>query len=172
MLDDLRRLVGLLREDVDASRPVETLEAVTALVGSRRAAGARIDLRVPADGRLPGRGPLAQLVAYRMVQESLANAAAHAPGARCTVEIDGPHGGPVTVVVRNGAPTGPDPGRGGGFGLIGMAERAQLVGGDLTYGRTPEGGWEVRLTLPVGNGVLRDHVDTLRAPTPLPEAPA
>jgi signal transduction histidine kinase len=93
VLDDLRRLVGLLREDVDVPRPIETLEAVAALVGSRRAAGARIDLRVPVGGRLPGPGPLAQLVAYRMVQESLANAAEHAPGAPCTVEIDVGTGG-------------------------------------------------------------------------------
>jgi signal transduction histidine kinase len=169
VLDDLRRLVGLLREDADATRPLETLDAVSALVETRRAAGSEIDLVVPAGSTGPGAGlgPLAQLVAYRMVQESLANAAAHAQGARCAVEIGDPHDGRLTIAVRNGAPAGPDPGPGGGFGLVGMAERAQLVGGDLTYGVTPDGGWEVRLTLPV-----EDTISTMRAPAPLPEAPA
>ncbi|WP_147260449.1 sensor histidine kinase [Pseudonocardia hierapolitana] len=169
VLDDLRRLVGLLREDADAARPVETLDAVSALVETRRAAGLEIDLVVLAGspGSGAGLGPLAQLVAYRMVQESLANAAAHAPGAPCAVEIGGPHGGRVTIAVRNGAAAGPDPGRGGGFGLVGMAERAQLVGGELTYGATTDGGWEVRLTLPV-----EAPISTMRAPAPLPEAHA
>ncbi|GAA5115295.1 sensor histidine kinase [Pseudonocardia adelaidensis] len=165
VLDDLRRLVGLLRDGSDAGRPVETLDALSALVATRRAAGTEIDLVLPA--ATPGVGPLAQLVAYRMVQEALANAAAHAPGARCTVEVGDPHDGRVTISVRNGAPAGADPGPGGGFGLIGMAERAQLVGGDLTYGATQDGGWEVRLTLPV-----EDVISTMRAPAPLPEAPA
>jgi signal transduction histidine kinase len=167
VLDDLRRLVGLLREDADATRPVETLDAVSALVENRRATGAEIDLVVPPGGAEPGVGPLAQLVVHRMVQESLANAATHAPGARCVVEVGEPRHGRLAVVVRNGPPTGPDPGPGGGFGLIGMAERAQLVGADLTYGAAPDGGWEVRLTLPV-----EDVATTLPAPTTLPEAPA
>ncbi|MBW0102077.1 histidine kinase [Pseudonocardia sp. KRD291] len=166
VLDDLRRLVGLLREEADAARPVETVAAVSALVATRRAAGAEIDLVMPADGSGSGAGvgPLAHLVAYRMVQESLANAAAHAPGARCVVEIGEQHGRRLTITVRNGVPTGPDPGPGGGFGLVGMAERAQLVGADLVYGAIPDGGWEVRLSLPVD-----DTIDTTRAPAPLPE---
>lgn len=169
VLDDLRRLVGLLREDADATRPVETLDAVSALVETRRAAGSEIDLVLPAGSTAPdaGLGALAQLVAYRMVQESLANATAHAPGAQCAVEIGDPHDGRLTIIVRNGTPAGPDPGPGGGFGLVGMAERAQLVGGELTHGATPDGGWEVRLTLPV-----EDTITTMRAPAPLPEAPA
>jgi nitrate/nitrite-specific signal transduction histidine kinase len=83
------------------------------------------------------------------------------------VEVGEPRHGRLAVVVRNGPPTGPDPGPGGGFGLIGMAERAQLVGGDLVHGATPDGGWEVRLTLPV-----EDPVTTLRASTTLPEGQA
>lgn len=174
VLDDLRRLVGLLREEADAARPVETLDAVAALVDTRRAAGAEIDLVVPQGDTGPGAGvgPLAHLVAYRMVQESLANAAAHAPGARCAVEIDDLHDRRLTITVRNGAPTGPDPGPGSGFGMIGMAERAQLVGADLTYGATAAGGWEVRLTLPVDDTIsdtTSDTVSTTRAPAPLTE---
>ncbi|MGW6442878.1 sensor histidine kinase [Lentzea sp. NPDC055074] len=162
VLADLRRLVGLLREETSAVRPVETLGAVTGLVETWRAAGVEIDLRMPSRWEEPG--PLAQLVAYRMVQESLANAAAHAPGAPCTVEIGAPLEGRLAISVRNGVPTGPGPGRGGGFGLVGMAERAQLVGADLGYGSTPEGGWEVRLRLPLG-----ETVSTMSAPATLPE---
>ena len=168
VLDDLRRLVGLLREEADATRPVETLDAVVALVETRRATGAEIDLVLPARGREPvGVGSLAQLVAYRMVQESLANAAVHAPGALCRVEIGEPDEHRLTITVRNGTPAGADAGPGGGFGLIGMAERAQLVGADLTYGPTADGGWEVRLTLR-----LDETVSTMREPVPAPEDPA
>ncbi|WP_214403183.1 sensor histidine kinase [Pseudonocardia lacus] len=164
VLDDLRRLVGLLREDADATRPVEGLDALAALVETRRAAGAEIDLVVPPGDLDHGLGPLARLVAHRMVQESLTNAAVHAPGARCVVEIGEPRDGRLAVTVRNAAPTGPDPGPGGGFGLLGMAERAQLVGADLSYGATADGGWEVRLVLPVE--------DPAPAPTTPPEDPA
>lgn len=169
VLGDLRRLVGLLREEADAARPVETLAAVTALVESRRAAGARIELLAPASLVEPG--PLAQLVAYRTVQEALANAAAHAPGAPCVVEIAPLDDGRLAIVVRNGVPTGTDAGPRGGLGLVGMAERARLVGAELAHGPTPTGGWEVRLTLPVGEAV-GVAAGTVPSPTTLPEAPA
>ncbi|MFD9702486.1 sensor histidine kinase [Lentzea sp. NPDC059081] len=151
VLTDLRRLVGLLREDADAGRPVETLDSVAELVRVHRAAGAEVSLVLPA--RQVAVGPLAQLVAYRMVQESLANAAVHAPGAPCAVEVGEAGGEWLAVTVRNGMPGGPDLGSGSGFGLVGMAERAQLVGAVLDYGPTAEGGWEVRLSLPVGETV-------------------
>ncbi|MGI5499116.1 sensor histidine kinase [Lentzea sp. CA-135723] len=162
VLADLRRLVGLLREEAGAVRPVETLGAVTGLVETWRAAGVEVELLVPAHWEEPG--PLAQLVAYRMVQESLANVAAHAPGASCTVEVGTPVDGRLAISVRNGVPTGADPGPGGGFGLVGMAERAQLVAADLRYGPTPDGGWEVRLSLP-----LEEAVSTMAAPATVPE---
>ena len=149
VLDDLRRLVGLLREDAGVVRPVETLAALDALVRSRREAGADVSLVADADPAAAGVGPLAQMVAHRMVQESLTNAAVHAPGARCVVEVGAPAHGRVVVTVRNGPPAAPDPGPGGGFGLVAMAERAQLVGGDLAHGPTDDGGWQVRLSLPV-----------------------
>ncbi|GLY48669.1 histidine kinase [Lentzea sp. NBRC 102530] len=151
VLTDLRRLVGLLREGADVARPAETLDAVTALVRAHRAAGAEIRLVLP-DQRAEA-GPLAQLVAYRMVQESLANAAVHAPGAPCTVEVGTDEGGWLPISVRNGVPRAPDQGPGSGFGLVGMAERAQLVGAALDHGPTAEGGWEVRLRLPLGETV-------------------
>ncbi|WP_432545440.1 sensor histidine kinase [Kineococcus sp. SYSU DK004] len=158
VLDDLRRLVGLLREDAADARPVETLAGLDDLVRARRAVGADVALVHRGDGaeRL---GPLAQLVAHRAVQEALANAAAHAPGAVCAVEVDATASDRVVLTVRNGPPTGPDQGPGSGFGLVAMAERAQLVGGTLEHGPTGDGGWRVRLRLPAEPAARPDHRD-------------
>jgi len=149
VLDDLRRVIGLLRYDTEGSRTVETLAAVGELVELRRSAG--VDVRLvllPGASELgAGIGPLAQLVAYRMVQEALANAAVHAPGANCVVEIDDRDAGRLTVVVENDGAHAPDLGAGSGFGLVGMRERAALVDGELAYGATDGGGWRVRLAL-------------------------
>jgi signal transduction histidine kinase len=150
VLDDLRRVIGLLREESEASRSVETLAAVRELVDLRRSAGTSVEFVLHTGSRELGAGigPLAQLVAYRMVQEALANSGAHAPGANCVVEIDDRASDSLSVLVENDGAHAPDPGPGGGFGLVGMRERADLVGADLTYGATAEGGWEVRLTIP------------------------
>lgn len=153
VLDDLRQLVGLLRQSTGpAERSVETVATIPELVRDRRAAGAEVELRTcaSADGMSGARGvgPLAQLVAYRMVQESLSNAAAHAPGARCRVTIDDRDDAVLVVTVTNDAPPVTAPPRSPGFGLPGMAERAAIVGGDLQYGASPDGGWQVRLAIP------------------------
>lgn len=150
VLDDLRRVIGLLRDDAEGSRSVETLAALRELVDFRVAAGLDVKLMLLAGGHEPGAGvgPLAQLVAYRMVQESLANAAVHAPGARCAVEVDDRASNALTILVTNDGSHAPDPGPGSGFGLVGMRERADLVEGELHFGPTPDGGWEVRLSLP------------------------
>ena len=154
VLDDLRRLVGLLRhDDGEATRSVETLAALRDLVDDRRTAGLDVELRVAETPGHPlgeGVGPLAQLVVFRMVQEGLANAAMHAPGAACVVEVDDRDEAALVVRVRNDAPTQPAArtGAGPGFGLLGMGERAALVGAHLAYGSTVDGVWEVRLTLP------------------------
>lgn len=161
VLRDLRSLVGLLRDnEADGAggpgervRP-ESLVGVTALVEDLTAAGRDVTLTV-LDGSTPvgdGVGPLAQLAAYRMVQEALANVARHAPGTRAEVTLDN-RGTDVVVTVRNGRPE-PDQSsddRGGGrqgFGLVGMRERAELTGSTLDAGPTADGGWEVSLRLP------------------------
>jgi signal transduction histidine kinase len=150
VLEDLRRLVGLLRTDADADRGVSTLAGVRELVDQRRAAGAAVELRtLVADGAPLGDrvGPIAQLALHRIAQESLANAATHAAGAPVVVEIDDRDAGGVTLTVTNEAGHDVPTGR-RGFGLVGMQERADLVGATLTYGPTPAGGWQVRVTIP------------------------
>ncbi|MCR6031546.1 sensor histidine kinase [Nocardioides sp. zg-579] len=168
VLRDLRSLVGLLREhDPAAATRPETLRGVRDLVAQVAATGVDVDLAVleaddGADGGAgdgagdPGRdvGPLAQLAAYRAVQEALANAARHAPGARCHVTVDARPAESVVVTVRNEPPPRPPagpadgPGDGGGFGLIGMRERAQLTNAALETGPTDDGGWAVTMRLP------------------------
>ncbi|QZN85636.1 sensor histidine kinase [Cellulomonas sp. C5510] len=157
VLQDLRRLVGLLRADDAAETEAASLAAVPGLVAAAGAVAgtpATVEVLRPdgADGELgQGVGPLGQLTAYRMVQEALANARSHAPGAPCRVTVDDRGADAVVVTVRNDPPDAvPAPAERDdrGHGLRGMRERADLVGATLRHGPTPDGGWEVRLTLP------------------------
>lgn len=155
VLDDLRRLVGLLRDGAATmDHHVETIETITDLVVERRSGGATIELvtvgATDAAALAMHVGPLAQLVAYRMVQQALANASTHAPGARSVVRLDGRSGDRVQVTVTNDKPASVVVTKSseGGFGLVGMVERAALVGARLTYGPTDGGGWCVSLELP------------------------
>lgn len=155
VLEDLRRLVGLLRDDSPAERAVETVAGVVDLVERARfRSDVRLDVLAVdrAGGGRPlgdGVGPLAQLAAYRTVQEALANAALHAPGAPCTVTIDDRADDHLVVRVENGPAAVPAQGStpAGGNGLRGMRERAELVGAGLQVGPTDDGGWLVALTL-------------------------
>jgi signal transduction histidine kinase len=159
MLRDMRSLVGLLREGPTDPAPAavarqESLSGITGLVEAARATGVDVRLTVlgRADGRAPGVevGPLAQLAAYRTVQEALANAARHSPGARCEVVVDARDPEAVIVTIDNDAPAQPPPPRSvsGGFGLVGMRERAELTDARLATGPTADGGWLVSLSLP------------------------
>jgi signal transduction histidine kinase len=161
MLKDLRSLVALLRDDDPARAGLEiapeTLHGIPVLVDTARRAGRDVELSVlgtSADEISSlGIGPLAQLAAYRTVQESLANAARHAPGAPCEVVIDVRDPSQVVLVVRNSAPPAaatrpPAAAPGGGFGIVGMRERADLTDARLSAGPTPDGGWVVQLTIP------------------------
>ncbi|MGA9871894.1 MAG: histidine kinase [Rhodococcus sp. (in: high G+C Gram-positive bacteria)] len=153
VLDDLRRLVGLMRDDgAAAERSVETLGSIEQLVNERRASGADIELRLVGARDLSSMGehvgPLAELVAYRMVQESLTNAVRHSPGSSCVLEVDDQEQGALTIRVRNEESRSPVSASQAGFGLLGMRERAALVGGTVQYGPTENGGWTVELRLP------------------------
>ncbi|WP_156043871.1 sensor histidine kinase [Cellulomonas sp. URHE0023] len=167
MLGDLRALVGLLREEpaglstgAAAEAGVfreESLGGIAGLVETARRAGSDVTLTAydRPDGPPPGArtGPLAQLSAYRTVQEALANATRHAPGARCEVVVDARDRARTVVTVRNAAPSNPTSpvADGGGFGLIGMRERAELTGAELEVGPTPDGGWLVTLSIPTSD---------------------
>ncbi|WP_267424602.1 MULTISPECIES: sensor histidine kinase [unclassified Curtobacterium] len=154
VLDDLRRLVGLLRdESAAAERSVETFVTLPELVARTPGDVGFSVLRPQGSDDGPfgaGVGPLAQLAAYRTVQEALANAAMHAPGTACSVQVDDRSAEQVTVAVHNDPPSAAPVARSsaGGFGLLGMRERAELVGATVSVGPAADGGWDVRLVLP------------------------
>ena len=131
------------------------LEAVPHLVEESRRRQQRVGYAV--NGRPCPLSPLADTAAYRMVQESLANCARHAPGAPCQVRITYQQGC-VEIVVSNRRPPNAEArqagagSKGGGYGLSGMAERAALVGAELVTGPDPGGGWRNRLVIPVPPG--------------------
>jgi signal transduction histidine kinase len=143
-LAEIRRSVAALRDEAGTSlAPATTAADVPALVAATAAAGCPARLRV--DGELAEVEPITGLAVYRVVQESLANAARHAPGAAVTASVS-VRAGDVEVVVADAG--GPAPPRGpAGVGLVGMRERVEALGGTLAAG--PAGpGWEVRAVLP------------------------
>ena len=155
-LADLRRTVGLLRSetaDTTASSgqpaPVPSLERIAGLVETATGRGQSVVLEVV--GTPVALGPLAETAGYRMVQESLANAARHAPGSPGRVRIEYLPD-VVRITVHNDASSAPattrDERDDRGYGIPGMRERADLVGARLTTGRLPDGAWSNELEIP------------------------
>ncbi|MFH8975282.1 sensor histidine kinase [Streptomyces sp. NPDC017890] len=165
---ELRRLLGVLRAsrgDTALTAPQPTLDHLPELVEQHRTVGGTAELRITGDRVvLPAAW---ELSAYRITQEALTNARKHAPGARTVVEVDYGAGKLLTLRIRDDGPapgalpdtgTGPTPGSGPiavpgtGHGLTGMRERAALVGGRLSAGADPAGGFLVEAELPWGTG--------------------
>lgn len=152
-LASLRQVVGLLREPApgldDDGAPVPGLAAVDRLVDAARALGTPVRLlRTGTPAPLP---PIGDLACYRVVQEALSNARAHAPGAPVTVRIDHDQARWAVVIMIDNEPVADQRAAGDdhqGLGLIGMRERAQLIGAELEAGRRPDGGWRVALRVP------------------------
>jgi signal transduction histidine kinase len=146
-LAEMRRLVSVLRVADDAPlAPQPRLEALPALVEQTTAEGPRTTLNVRGNPRLLPAG--LDLAVYRIVQEALTNVRRHSGATRCQVVLDyGPECLSVAVIDngRGAAGSTPSP----GHGLTGMRERVGLYGGHLTAGSRPDGGFEVRATLPV-----------------------
>jgi signal transduction histidine kinase len=150
-LADMRRLLGVLRHDEPAAlAPQPQLADLPALVDAARRAGVPVELSLPpALGQVPaGVG----LCAYRIVQESLTNASQHAPGAAVTVSVD--HDSRAVLLRVANGPSGPVGPSGNehrpGHGLTGMRERVALLGGSLSAGPAPDGGFVISAVLPVG----------------------
>lgn len=147
-LTDVRLLLGQLRHS-QGEGPQPTLADLDQLFDRVRAAGVELDVRI--DPTPPGEPPAAvQLAVYRIMQEALTNALRHGVDPRVRVRL-GWFAERVELSVRNARSTSTSgsTAAGGGHGLIGMRERAQLVGGRLTAG--PEyGEFVVQATLPIG----------------------
>ncbi|GAA2674233.1 MULTISPECIES: sensor histidine kinase [Actinosynnema] len=145
-LDNLRMVVGVLRGGEDGEdAPVPGLEVLDGLVRTAAELGARVELvREGHERPVP---PIADIALYRVVQESLSNARQHAPGAPVRISLRYlPR--KVELEVVNERPRQPGGGPGSGVGLIGMRERAQLIGAAFSAAPTAAGGWCVMVSLP------------------------
>jgi signal transduction histidine kinase len=133
--------------DVPPTAGEAVVADVGVLVAQWQAAGLQVELAD--DGRASGLCPVVGRAAYRVVQESLTNAARHAPGSEVRVEVDC---GPSTLHVRVANTPAEEPRdvvAGGGTGLVGLAERVGSVGGRLTAGPQTGGGFVVEAVFPV-----------------------
>lgn len=152
-LEDLRTVIGFLRDGADGEAPQPpqpTLAALPGLLEESRAAGMRVyaDIRVTDLAAVPdgvGRHAL------RIVQEALTNARKHAPSAAVDLRIAGAPGDGLTIEVRNPMPVlavGATGIPGSGTGLVGLVERATLSGGHLEHGLDGNGEFRLRAWLP------------------------
>ncbi|MFJ2187967.1 sensor histidine kinase [Kitasatospora sp. NPDC087861] len=153
-LAEMRRLLGVLRSEESAAEkvPQPGIAQLPQLIETVGRAGVPAELTV--DPRLAEAVPQAVgLSAYRIVQEALANVVRHAPGSKvrvCLVD-EGPT---LLLTVVNTPPPKHTESleasmEGTGQGLIGMRERARLVGGRLETGPMPDGGYKVAAVLPL-----------------------
>jgi signal transduction histidine kinase len=150
-LEELRQVIGLLRErnDIQVPEPPQpTLDQIPELVAESRSVGLGVHYRQNVGAEVPttiGR------TAYRAVQEGLTNARKHGGGERVDVRVDAVDGSPLVVelishgsaLTGNGAVL-----PGAGSGLVGLAERVELVGGELESGPDADGNFVLRAVLP------------------------
>ncbi|MFE0255999.1 sensor histidine kinase [Streptomyces sp. NPDC059010] len=171
-LTELRRVLGVLRSEnpegpddpyglgepgtgtaPDAPQPM--LDRLDALIENTRAAGLDVvtDIRGEAQQYPTG----VELSAYRIIQEALSNALRHAPGSEVRVEVSHDFHG-LHLGVVNSRPQRPvPPSAGAGHGLLGMRERAAMLGGHLTAAPTQHGGFAVSAFLPRGDAPPVPH---------------
>jgi len=147
-LDEVRSVLGILRAEggADPSAPLvpePDLSRLEGLAASVSAQGAEVVL----ENRLGEVSQPTQLAIYRIVQESLTNVVRHAHATRVWVDLNENDDSYLITIADNG--TGPaTASEHRGRGLLGMHERAELLGGSLTAGRRSSGGFEVVATIP------------------------
>jgi signal transduction histidine kinase len=179
-LTEMRRLLGVLREDAAAGgqdppgadtvpaaladrHPQPGLPQLADLVDeAREASGSAARLIV--SGPVTRLDPGVELAAYRIVQEALTNARRHAPGAAVDVELRYADD-ILRVRVRDNGPGSADQAAGAhgpsaGHGLLGMRERAAAAGGSLRIGEAPGGGFCVEADLPARAQVIMTGAET------------
>lgn len=145
-LAEMRAMVAILRDGDEAeltpSAGIDDLSRLARTTGE-------LPVAIAVDHQLPPVSPAVDTAVYRLVQESVTNAQRHARGASTITVAVGPASAVHAVlvdVVNDGRQV---PRRGdGGYGLIGMAERVELLGGTFAAGPRPEGGWRVTVVLP------------------------
>ncbi|GGX95301.1 sensor histidine kinase [Streptomyces hiroshimensis] len=149
-LSSMRRLVGILREGDAETEPVAGLPEVRSLTEAFARTGPPVTLYIEKgmESWIP-----AEVAAgvHRVVREALTNIRKHAADATAVrIGIRGVPAGVELRIADDGkhAAALSDKARGGGFGLVGLSERAKAMGGILRAGPAPEGGWEVTALFP------------------------
>ncbi|MFF3374847.1 sensor histidine kinase [Streptomyces sp. NPDC002680] len=161
---ELRATVGVLRQtgdsDSDSLEPAPGLDRLPELIATCETAG--IEVTVTTDGEPRSLSPGVDLTAYRIIQEALTNVTKHGAGKGARVGLTYSASRLLVSVTNDAAATTPSV-PGGGYGLMGMRERAHSVGGDLYAGPRPDGGFEVTTALPL-HPLAPDEEPHSRAP--------
>lgn len=159
-LNEIRGMLGVLRSDghLPEHAPMPGLDRIDELIDGSRRAGMSVTVE---RGPLPALADTAGLALYRIAQESLSNAARHAPGAPVHVRLFWDATVTVLTVVNSAARSAPTtagpasaPDVTGGHGIAGMRDRALSVGGSLTAHPRPDGGFEVCARIPSVPGAV------------------
>jgi signal transduction histidine kinase len=150
-LRELKATLGLLRDNDDtpgspALDPSPGLARLPELVAACESAG--LEVTTATVGEPQPLSPGVDLTAFRIVQEALTNVTKHAAAEAAHVRLEYTHSRLLITVVNDG-PSKPEAVQGRGFGIMGMRERAQSIGGELRAGPRPQGGFEVATALPL-----------------------
>jgi signal transduction histidine kinase len=150
-LDELRQILRQIRDPAaEPETATPTLADLPALVDRLRESG--LDLRYRCAGQQRAYGMALELSAYRIAQEALTNVVKHSQAERAWVVISHAHHELTITVTDNGRGPSPSAPPSAGLGVVGMRERAALLGGQLTAGPRREGGFAVEARLPVREG--------------------
>jgi len=143
-LVEMRSMVGTLRDGAEAE-----LAPQQGLLDLHRLADevpGHMHVAVSIEPDMHVIGPASQSAIYRIARESITNAVRHARNAtKVTIDVAGSEDGVTLTVHDDGAAA---QSKGSGYGLLGMAERAELLGGSFHAGPAPSGGWRVAVNLP------------------------
>lgn len=142
-LDELRAVLADLRSGDDPEAPQPTLDGLPVLLDEARGTGTHVDARIDV--------PVEELSLthsrhlYRIIQEGLTNARRHAPGQPVTVDLVGDPAEGITLRLSN--PADPATGHEPGYGLVGVEERARLLGG-TSRTRQSDGRFTLEVSVP------------------------
>ncbi|MFJ8821102.1 sensor histidine kinase [Streptomyces sp. NPDC102467] len=145
-LDELRHMVGVLRASGSMPMELTPQPSLTDLPRLVDNSGIDVELRTDLPDDLP---PTVQRAVYRTVQEALTNVRKHAPGATATIGVRHTDGLLRTTVINTARTRPALPLPGAHYGLIGLRQRAELLGGTLSTTATADGGFQLCLELPV-----------------------
>ncbi|WP_158853254.1 sensor histidine kinase [Saccharothrix deserti] len=153
-MGELRRMLDVLRTDVDTAELRSGVDDVPGLLDSFRAAGVQVVLRVTGEPRVVA--PSVDLAVYRVVQEGLTNVTKHA-GAGASAEVRMTWTADrveIEVTDDGGGDAAPRRGLSTGHGLSGLRERCAALGGNLTTGQPHGGGFRLTAVLPVADRLV------------------